>query len=61
MDIMKFFFLYVLVLFAFSCGLNQLLWYYAEETLEKKQCNYTGGPNSARDASACFVWRRFSK
>lgn len=27
MDIMKFFFLYVLVLFAFSSGLNQLLWY----------------------------------
>lgn len=26
MDIMKFFFLYVLVLFAFSSGLNQLLW-----------------------------------
>jgi transient receptor potential cation channel subfamily C member 4 len=25
-DIMKFFFLYVLVLFAFSSGLNQLLW-----------------------------------
>ena len=27
MDIMKFFFLYVLVLFAFGSGLNQLLWY----------------------------------
>lgn len=26
MDIMKFFFLYILVLFAFSSGLNQLLW-----------------------------------
>lgn len=26
MDIMKFFFLYVLVLFAFGSGLNQLLW-----------------------------------
>lgn len=26
MDIIKFFFLYVLVLFAFSSGLNQLLW-----------------------------------
>jgi transient receptor potential cation channel subfamily C member 4 len=25
-DIIKFFFLYVLVLFAFSSGLNQLLW-----------------------------------
>jgi len=27
MDIMKFFFLYVLVLFAFGSGLNQLLWW----------------------------------
>lgn len=27
MDIIKFFFLYVLVLFAFSSGLNQLLWW----------------------------------
>lgn len=27
MDIMKFFFLYVLVLFAFGSGLNQLLWF----------------------------------
>jgi transient receptor potential cation channel subfamily C len=26
-DIIKFFFLYVLVLFAFSAGLNQLLWW----------------------------------
>uniref|UniRef100_Q9TXE9 TRP PROTEIN=140 kDa integral RHABDOMERAL photoreceptor protein/retina expressed gene product (Fragments) n=1 Tax=Calliphora vicina TaxID=7373 RepID=Q9TXE9_CALVI len=29
-DIIKFFFIYTLVLFAFGCGLNQLLWYYAE-------------------------------
>ncbi|KAJ8982358.1 hypothetical protein NQ317_013109 [Molorchus minor] len=51
MDIMKFFFLYVLVLFAFSCGskerpirqrplivlgLNQLLWYYADA--ERQKC-----------------------
>jgi hypothetical protein len=36
MDILKFFLLFVLVLFAFSCGMNQLLWYYAD--LEKKTC-----------------------
>ena len=35
-DIMKFTFLYLLVLFAFSCGMNQLLWYYAD--LEKQAC-----------------------
>ncbi|VDL77072.1 unnamed protein product [Nippostrongylus brasiliensis] len=28
-DILKFFLVYALVLFAFACGLNQLLWYYA--------------------------------
>ncbi|CAB3403610.1 unnamed protein product [Caenorhabditis bovis] len=28
-DIVKFFLVYALVLFAFACGLNQLLWYYA--------------------------------
>ncbi|VDK68204.1 unnamed protein product [Cylicostephanus goldi] len=27
-DILKFFLVYALVLFAFACGLNQLLWYY---------------------------------
>ena len=27
-DILKFFLVYALVLFAFACGLNQLWWYY---------------------------------
>merc|ERR550534_464796 len=36
LDIFKFCCLYLLVLFAFSCGMNQLLWYYAD--LEKKRC-----------------------
>ena len=36
MDIMKFLVLYILVLFAFGCGLNQLLWYYAD--LEWHKC-----------------------
>ncbi|KAF7988358.1 hypothetical protein HCN44_000931 [Aphidius gifuensis] len=63
MDIMKFFFLFVLVLFAFSCGLNQLLWYYAD--MEKKRCpsanNPSSGNNSATmDSNACIVWRRFA-
>ncbi|XP_063986740.1 transient receptor potential-gamma protein isoform X2 [Diachasmimorpha longicaudata] len=63
MDIMKFFFLFVLVLFAFSCGLNQLLWYYAH--MEKKRCpsvtlpaHNNTAPNS--DTNACIVWRRFA-
>ncbi|XP_058061235.1 transient receptor potential-gamma protein [Anopheles bellator] len=62
MDIMKFFFLYVLVLFAFSSGLNQLLWYYAD--LEKKRCpdvsNFSGINMTATDPNACVVWRRFA-
>jgi len=36
LDICKFCFLYLLVLFSFSCGMNQLLWYYAD--LEKQKC-----------------------
>ncbi|XP_075153159.1 transient receptor potential cation channel gamma [Haematobia irritans] len=64
MDIMKFFFLYVLVLFAFGSGLNQLLWYYAD--LEKKRCpevsptNVLLHLNGTTDPNACIVWRRFS-
>ncbi|XP_070150905.1 transient receptor potential-gamma protein isoform X4 [Polyergus mexicanus] len=61
-DIMKFFFLYVLVLFAFSCGLNQLLWYYAD--MEKKRCPtaMANSPNAnvTTDSNACIVWRRFA-
>lgn len=63
MDIVKFFFLYVLVLFAFSSGLNQLLWYYA--TLERKRCvDITTSKIKlmpGTDSNACYVWRRFSK
>uniref|UniRef100_A0A6M2E2A8 Putative transient receptor potential channel n=1 Tax=Xenopsylla cheopis TaxID=163159 RepID=A0A6M2E2A8_XENCH len=68
MDIMKFFFLYVLVLFAFSSGLNQLLWYYAD--LEKKRCpdiqsfssSYPANHSIQEpvDPNACTVWRRFA-
>ncbi|XP_068150647.1 transient receptor potential-gamma protein [Drosophila tropicalis] len=64
MDIMKFFFLYVLVLFAFGSGLNQLLWYYAD--LEKKRCPEVSptsvllNMNGTTDPNACIVWRRFS-
>ncbi|XP_049807715.1 transient receptor potential-gamma protein-like [Schistocerca nitens] len=64
LDIMKFFFLYVLVLFAFSCGLNQLLWYYAD--MEKQRCpNGTAtspppGSMDPKDPDACVVWRRFA-
>lgn len=60
-DIVKFFFIYSLVLFAFACGLNQLLWYFAD--LEKQKCYHK--PNGVADwenmGDACMKWRRFGK
>lgn len=35
-DIFSFSWIYMLVLFSFACGMNQLLWYYAD--LERHQC-----------------------
>jgi transient receptor potential cation channel subfamily C protein 4 len=35
LDILKFLVLYLLVLFAFGCGMNQLLWYYADREYTK--------------------------
>lgn len=60
-DIIKFFFIYTLVLFAFGCGLNQLMWYYAD--LERRKCYHL--PNDLPDfdsqEKACSIWRRFAK
>uniref|UniRef100_A0A336L2Z3 CSON002599 protein n=1 Tax=Culicoides sonorensis TaxID=179676 RepID=A0A336L2Z3_CULSO len=58
-DIVKFFFIYSLVLFAFACGLNQLLWYFAD--LEKDKCySLPGGlPDWENREEACMKWRRF--
>lgn len=59
-DIIKFFFIYTLVLFAFGCGLNQLLWYYAD--LEKDKCYHEDDhtPDFDNHEKSCAVWRRFS-
>ncbi|KAH9397620.1 Short transient receptor putative channel 1 [Tyrophagus putrescentiae] len=66
-DILKFFCIYLLVLFPFACGMNQLLWYYAE--MEKQTCmaqpmmlggNQTGFPAEALHPDACVKWRRFA-
>ncbi|XP_077518083.1 transient receptor potential-gamma protein-like [Amblyomma americanum] len=72
-DIIKFFFVYTLVLFAFACGMNQLLWYYADS--ERQLCHklnrdaggYAAGGGAAAggaplksDHSVCFTWRRFA-
>ncbi|CAG7823672.1 unnamed protein product [Allacma fusca] len=58
-DILKFFFFYTLVLFAFACGLNQLLWYFAD--LEKQKCySLPGGlPDWKTAPDSCMKWRRF--
>ncbi|KAL1114776.1 hypothetical protein AAG570_007600 [Ranatra chinensis] len=58
-DIVKFFFIYSLVLFAFACGLNQLLWYFAE--LERRKCySLPGGqPDWDNKGDSCQKWRSF--
>ncbi|KAJ8728725.1 hypothetical protein PYW07_006421 [Mythimna separata] len=60
LDILKFFFVYMLVLFAFGCGLNQLMWYYAE--LEKNKCYHlpNGVPDFDNQERACTIWRRYA-
>ncbi|XP_025422859.1 transient receptor potential protein isoform X1 [Sipha flava] len=59
-DIIKFFFIYTLVLCAFGCGLNQLLWYYAD--LESKKCYHDNNdlPDFGNEEKACSTWRRFA-
>ncbi|XP_044730932.1 transient receptor potential protein [Chrysoperla carnea] len=59
-DILKFFFIYTLVLFAFGCGLNQLLWYYAN--IEKNKCYHlpNGLPDYDQNEKACSIWRRYA-
>ncbi|XP_064074481.1 transient-receptor-potential-like protein isoform X2 [Vanessa tameamea] len=58
-DIVKFFFIYSLVLFAFACGLNQLLWYFAD--LEKRKCYVLPGglPDWNNAGDSCMKWRSF--
>ncbi|XP_064099738.1 transient receptor potential protein-like [Macrobrachium nipponense] len=58
-DIIKFFFIYTLVLFAFGCGLNNLLWYYAD--IDKSKCySLPGGMMNPKQGRSCTIWRRFS-
>lgn len=68
-DIIKFFFIYTWVVFAFGCGMNQLLWYYSQKDYE------ICFPDMAKDDAtktllksvseldrehSCSIWRRFS-
>ncbi|XP_071543078.1 transient-receptor-potential-like protein [Panulirus ornatus] len=58
-DIIKFFFIYTLVLFAFGCGLNQLLWYYSDMDMNKCY-SLPGGYKNPAEGTSCDIWRRFS-
>ena len=59
-DICKWLVIYILVLFSFGCGLNQLLWYYAD--LEKQKCYSLPGGLADWDefGDSCVMWRRFA-
>ena len=59
-DIAKWMFLYILVVFAFGCGMNQLLWYYSD--LERQKCySLPGGlPDFDNEPETCVAWRRFA-
>lgn len=60
LDILKFFFIYALVVFSFGCGMNQLLWYYAD--MAYRQCQrFPEDERSPHEDGPCKVWRRFSK
>merc|ERR1712223_2078440 len=57
-DILKFLTLCLLVMFAFGCGMNQLLWYYADLEYEKCYSLPGGLQNLQGESNACIVRRR---
>lgn len=59
-DILKFFFIYSLVVFAFGCGMNQLLWYYAKKDQDRCFHGHLAGISPLDQDHSCNVWRRFS-
>ena len=58
MDIMKFAFIVVLVVFAYACGVNQLYWFYAEKRNKECQECLDANPDSPSD---CICDRTLSK
>ncbi|XP_037094495.1 transient receptor potential-gamma protein-like [Pollicipes pollicipes] len=58
-DIIKFMCIVMLVVFSFGCGLNQMLWYYAD--MDKGLCySGPGGTPNEDYENSCQIWRRFS-
>ncbi|CAI4230702.1 unnamed protein product [Auanema sp. JU1783] len=57
-DILKFFLVYALVLFAFACGLNQLMWYYS--SMRQTECEqYRIWLNAPKEIARPANWESF--
>ncbi|XP_076446339.1 short transient receptor potential channel 4-like [Babylonia areolata] len=56
MDILKFFVIFLLVLFSFACGLNHLYWYYSE--VHARECSL--GTREQQDISCDRKFRSFA-
>lgn len=59
-DILKFFFIYTWILFAFACGLYHLLSSYASQDAERCSRGPVYGVSPFDIDHSCEVWRRFS-
>lgn len=61
-DIIKFFFIYTWIVFAFGCGLHYLLWFYSMR--DYSRCRDHSKPMDSVSAleqdHSCTIWRRFS-
>ena len=62
-DIIKFFFIYTWVVFAFGCGLHYLLWFYSIRDYNKckdHSMQEMGNVAALEQDHSCSIWRRFS-
>ncbi len=59
MDIMKFAFIAILVVFSYACGVNQLYWYYAEE--KTRECTECVAKSTEENVADCECDRTLSK
>lgn len=61
-DIIKFFFIYTWVVFAFGCGLHYLLWFHSmrDYTKCKDPSKDLDNVSALEQDHACSIWRRFS-
>lgn len=61
-DIIKFFFIYTWIVFAFGCGLHYLLWFYSLRDYAKcrDHSQEMGSVAALEQDHSCSIWRRFS-